>query len=98
MKMAKTTKYVVERCGTKFVVKNLGKPAGYICPNGRLTPFKDANTVMLDEEPIATHLANALNKNHTAMLIKTILIAAKDTKYASLLTQLECDETAHITD
>lgn len=98
MQMAKTTKYVVETCGTKYVVRNLGKPTGYICPNGRLTPFKDANTVMLDEEPTATHLANALNKNHTAMLIKTILIAAKDTKYASLLTQLESDETAHITD
>lgn len=71
--MAKTAKYTVEKCASKYVLKNVNKPTGYLRPNGKLTPFLDGDTLMVENEATARRLEEALNKNHTALLIKMVL-------------------------
>lgn len=67
--MAKKEKFIVENCGSKFVLKNTGKPQHYLRLDGKLTPFRDDGTVMLEEEETAKLMAEALNKNQTALIV-----------------------------
>lgn len=76
--MAKSVKYTVETCGSKYVLKSTSKPIGYLCANGKLTSFKDDDTLMMGDEKAAKAVVTALNKNQTALIASMVKFMAEN--------------------